>query len=70
MSNKQVLAYGVLQSTNDLRSVFVGRIHFKKLYRNISPRHDQAQEQEFGCFYTMPIYKNHLKKQKYGTESV
>ena len=31
MSNKQVLVYGVLESTNDLRSVFVGHIHFKKL---------------------------------------
>ena len=31
MNNKQVLAYGVLESTNDLRSVFVGHVHFKKL---------------------------------------
>ena len=31
MSNKQALVYGVLESTNDLRSVFVGHIHFKKL---------------------------------------
>ena len=31
MSNKQVLVYGVLESTNDLRSVFVGHIHFKNL---------------------------------------
>ena len=33
MSNKQVLVYGVLESTNDLRSVFVGHIHFKKLMK-------------------------------------
>ena len=32
--------------------------------------HDQTQEHEFGCFYTMSIHKNHFKKQKYGTESV
>ena len=31
MNNKQVLVYGVLESTNDLRSVFVGHIYFKKL---------------------------------------
>ena len=31
MNDKQVLVYGVLQSTNDLRGVFVGHIHFKKL---------------------------------------
>ena len=30
MSNKQVLVYRVLESTNDLRSDFVGHIHFKK----------------------------------------
>ena len=28
MNNKQVLVYGVLESTNDFRSVFVGHIHF------------------------------------------
>ena len=33
MSNKQVLVYGVLESTNDLRSVFVGHIHFKKIMK-------------------------------------
>ena len=33
MSNKQVLVYGVLESTNDLRSVFVGHIHFEKLIK-------------------------------------
>ena len=32
--------------------------------------HDQTQEHEFGCFYTMSAHKNHFKKQKYGTESV
>ena len=31
MNNKQVLVYGVLESTNDLRSIFMGHIHFKKL---------------------------------------
>ena len=33
MSNKQVLVYGVLESTNNLRSAFVGHIHFKKLMK-------------------------------------
>ena len=33
MNNKQVLTNGVLESTNDLRSVFVGHIHFKKLIK-------------------------------------
>ena len=32
MSNK-VLIYGVLESTNNLRSVFVGHIHFKKVMK-------------------------------------
>ena len=31
MKNKQVLAYGLLVSRNDLRSIFVGHIHFMKL---------------------------------------
>ena len=31
MNNKQVLIYGLLESTNDLRNVFVGHIHFEKL---------------------------------------
>ena len=30
MNKKQVLVYGVLESTNDLRSVFVRHIHYKK----------------------------------------
>ena len=30
MSNKQALVYGVLESANDLRSVFVRHSHFKK----------------------------------------
>ena len=33
MSNKQVLVYGVLESTNNLRSVFEGHIYFKKLMK-------------------------------------
>ena len=31
MSNKQVLAYGVLEPTNNLSSAIVGHIHFKNL---------------------------------------
>ena len=33
MNNKQVLVYGLLESTNDLRSIFVGHIHSKKLMK-------------------------------------
>ena len=33
MNNKQALVYGVLESTIDLRSVFVGHICFKKLMK-------------------------------------
>ena len=33
MNNKQVLGYGLLESTNDLRSIFVGHIHSKKLMK-------------------------------------
>ena len=31
MNNKQVLIPELLESTNDLRNVFVGHIHFEKL---------------------------------------
>ena len=33
-NNTQVLVYGVLESTNNLRSVFVGHIHFEKLKKS------------------------------------
>ena len=33
MNNKQVRVYGVVESTNDLRSIFMGHIHFKKLMK-------------------------------------
>ena len=33
MNNKQVLVYGMLETTNDLRSIFVGHILFKKLMK-------------------------------------
>ena len=33
MNSKQALVYGVLESRNDLRSVFVGQIRFKKLMK-------------------------------------
>ena len=70
MNKKQVLVYGVLKSTNDLRSIFVEHIHFKKLmkfYSNISLLHDQAQKQEIRFLLIIFIYKNHFKKGKYGT---
>ena len=33
MNNKQVIVYGLLESTNDLRSIFVEHIYFKKLMK-------------------------------------
>ena len=33
MNNKQILVYGLLESTTDLRSIFVGHIHSKKLMK-------------------------------------
>ena len=33
MNNKQVLVYGLLELANDLGSIFVGHIHFKKLMK-------------------------------------
>ena len=32
-SNKQVLVYGLLDLTNDLKIIFVGHIHFEKLMK-------------------------------------
>ena len=69
MNNKQVLVYGVLESTNDLRSVFVGHIYYdiSKIYWNISLLLDQTQEQEIRFLLTIFIYKRYFKKEKYGT---
>ena len=33
MNNKQVIVYGLLECTNDLKSIFLGHIHFKKLMK-------------------------------------
>ena len=69
MNNKQVLVYGVLESANDLRSVFVGHIYYdiSKIYWNISLLLDQTQEQEIRFLLTIFIYKRYFKKEKYGT---
>ena len=69
MNNKQVLVYGVLESTNDLRSVFVGHIYYdiSKIYWNISLLLDQTQEQEIRFLLTIFTYKRYFKKEKYGT---
>ena len=69
MNNKQVLVYGVLESTNDLRSVFVGHIYYdiSKICWNISLLLDQTQEHEIRFLLTIFIYKSHFKKGKYGT---
>ena len=55
----ELLVYGVIESTNHLRSFYVGDIHFKNL--------DQAQEQEIRIILIIFIDKNHFKKGKYGT---
>ena len=39
MTNKQALFYGVLESINHLRSVFVGHIHFRKFQKIIEMFH-------------------------------
>ena len=52
MNNKQVLVYGLLESTNDLRSISVRHIHFKKL-------------QEIRFRSIIFIDKKHFKKGKY-----
>ena len=67
MNNKQVLVYGLLESTNDLRSIF-GTHPFQKTYEiskmywNISLLLDQAQEQEIRFLLIIFIDKNHFKK--------
>ena len=51
MNNKQVLVYGVLESSNDLRKVFVGYVHFKKLMKF------RQFIEIFHCWMTRPSYK-------------
>ena len=44
----------------------VGQSLFKKHSKfrwNILLWHDQTQEHEFGCFYTMSVHKNYFKKE-------
>ena len=73
MNNKQVLVYGLSESTNDLRSIFVEHIHlkklvkFRKIYWNISLLLDQAQEQEIRLLLIIFIDKNQFKNGTYDT---
>ena len=74
MSNKQVLVYEVWESTNDLRSVFLGHIHLKKLMKlilktfwNVSVLHNQAKAQEIRLLLIIFIDENHFNKEKYET---
>ena len=62
MNNKQVLVYGFLESTSDLKSIFVGQIH----YWIISLLHNQAQEQEIMFLLTIFIGKHSLRKENMG----
>ena len=59
MNSKHVLVYGVLETANDLRSIFVGHIHFKKL----------TKFWKFIKIFLRNIFinKNHFNKRKYGT---
>ena len=50
-----------------IRKENIGERNFKKHFEF---HNGKIEEHEFGCFYTMSIHKNHVKKQKYGTESV
>ena len=73
MNNKQVLVYGLSESANDLRSIFVEHIHlkklvkFRKIYWNISLLLDQAQEQEIRLLLIIFIDKNQFKNGTYDT---
>ena len=72
MKNKQVLLYGLLESTNNLGSVFVGHIHFKKLmnFENLLKYFTVAwpgSETRNKVFLIIFIDNNHFKKRKYGT---
>ena len=74
MNNKQVLFYGVLEPTNDLRSIFAGHIlcsfetyEVSKINWNISLLHYKAQGKEISFPLIIFIDKNHFKKAKYGT---
>ena len=64
-SNKQVLVYEVLESTNDFKSIFVGYIHLKKFIEILSLLHDQIQHQEIRFLLIIFISNNHFKKGKY-----
>ena len=70
-SNKQVLVYEVLESTNDFKSIFVGYIHLKKFMKFqkfieiLSLLHDQIQHQEIRFLLIIFISNNHIKKGKY-----
>ena len=59
MNNKRVLVYGVLEPANDLRSIFVGHIHFKML----------TKFWKFIKIFLRNIFinKNYFNKRKYGT---
>ena len=54
-----------------LRNKNMGRVCLRtfktsKFRWNLLLWHDQTQKQEFGCFYTISVHKNHFKKEKYG----
>ena len=71
MNNKQVIVDGVLESTNDLRSVFVEHIHFKKLMKfwkllKYFTGAWPAQEKEIRFLLIIFIDKNDFKKVKSG----
>ena len=75
MNNKQVLVYGLLESTNYLRSIF-GTHPFQKTYEiskmywNISLLLDQAQEQEIRFLLIIFIDKTTLRKENMGQRNL
>ena len=41
-----------------------------KFRSNVLLSHDQTEGHESGCFYTMSVHKNCIKKKKYEAEAV
>ena len=68
INKKQVLVYGLLESTNDLRIIFVGHIHFKKLmiFQRFIEMFHCFISQEIRFLSIIVIDKNHINKGKNG----
>ena len=65
----KIMNNGMLESVNNLTSVFVGHLHFKKLHLrnwNSSFMHDHTQEQGTSFLLIIFIRKNQLRKENMG----